>query len=145
MSLQARRQAEQADNTPFISAAPSPNLQVPEFMLWTGIPTWHLWPAHLSSATTSPAVPVLVLGGANCCTNCFGASLHPLMRRSWSFGKREAQSTCCVPAFTFKIFPSGRGWVTTRTYWGDDHVTLPPRVSSSCNGRQHTTPLTFAL
>ena len=74
MSLQARRQAGKVDNPLFISAAPHPKLPVPEFkQVFRHDQLTCLQPQ------ISPVVPALVLGGANCCTNCFGASLHPLI------------------------------------------------------------------
>ena len=74
MSLQAGRQAGKVDNTLFISAALHPELQVPEFKQ-----VFRHGQLTCLQPQISPAVPALVLGGANCCTNCFGASLHPLI------------------------------------------------------------------
>ena len=145
MSLQARRQAGKVDNTPFhISCAFTRNFQSQNLCfeqvfrhgILTSSPIFsHNQPCGSSTRT----------GRSKLLHELLWCQPSPFDAAELVF--REARSAIYMlcACLHFQSLSIWRGWVTTRTYWGDDHVTLPPRVSSSCNGRQHTTPLTFAL
>ena len=66
-----------------------------------------------------------------------------------SFKKRQARSMCCVPAFTFKVFPFGSLWFTTLTYCGDLHWVFFPHGDSvfflQWTTASWSTPFTLAL